>query len=165
MSLLRVDDLRIAFGDRVVVDGVSFSLDAGQTLALVGESGSGKSLTALAVPCLLPDGAACTGRVTLDGHDMLTASPSHLRQLRGGIVGMVFQEPMTSLNPLHRIGSQVIEAIRLHQKLGRSAARRRAVSVLQECGFSNAASRISAFPHQLSGGQRQRVMIAIAMQL
>ncbi len=160
MSLLTVERLSVAFAGRRVVDGVSFTLDRGETLALVGESGSGKSLTALSVLGLLPPGAAVSGRIVLDGVDMATAPEAALRRARGGVAGVVFQELMTSLNPLHRIGRQVAEALRLH---GRRATRERVVALLAECGFPDAAERLDAFPHQLSGGQRQRVMIATAL--
>ena len=146
------------------MDGVSFALNAGETLALVGESGSGKSLTALSILQLLPPGAACSGTVTLDGQPMLGAPPTVLQQARGGTAGIVFQEPMTSLNPLHRIGRQVGEAMALHAKSPRARPARGAVaSLLAEVGFPDAGRRLDAFPHQLSGGQRQRVMIAMAL--
>ena len=158
--ILQVANLSVAFGPRRVVDGVSFDLAAGETLALVGESGSGKSLTALSLLQLLPPGAACTGTVTLDGQPILTANPATLRQARGGTAGIVFQEPMTSLNPLHRIGRQVGEAMALH---GARPARGAVAALLAEVGFPDATDRLDAFPHQLSGGQRQRVMIAMAL--
>jgi microcin C transport system ATP-binding protein len=143
---------------------VSFTLDRGETLALVGESGSGKSLTALSVLQLLPAGGTNpTGRVVLDGQAMIGAPEHALRRARGGVAGIVFQEPMTSLNPLHRVGRQVAEAIRLHRSLPQAAVRARAIAVLEQAGFPDAASRLGAFPHQLSGGQRQRVMIAMAL--
>ncbi|MBU6498126.1 MAG: dipeptide ABC transporter ATP-binding protein [Rhodospirillales bacterium] len=163
MSLLAVADLSVAFGAQRVVDGVSFTLERGETLALVGESGSGKSMTALSVLQLLPPGAVCAGRVTLDGQEVLGAGPRALRRLRGGVAGMVFQEPMTSLNPLGRIGGQVIEAIQLHRRCPPAEARAQAIALLAEVGFADAEGRFEAFPHQLSGGQRQRVMIAIAL--
>ena len=163
MSLVTVDNLTVAFGSRVVVDRVSFTLDRGETLALVGESGSGKSLTALSLLQLLPPGAICTGRVVVDGQSMIGGSDDLLRRLRGGVAGMVFQEPMTSLNPLKQIGKQIAEAVRLHQRLTRNAVRLRVVKLLNEVGFPDAALRLEAFPHQLSGGQRQRVMIAMAL--
>ncbi len=158
--MLRVEHLSVAFGTRRVVDDVGFTLDRGETLALVGESGSGKSLTALSLLDLLPSGAARTGRVLLDGADMLEASPDVLRRVRGGTAGIVFQEPMTSLNPLHRIYRQVAEAMALH---GRSPARAAVAALLDRVGFPDAEARLEAFPHQLSGGQRQRVMIAMAL--
>jgi len=156
--VLEIEDLSIAFGDRLVVDRVSLRVDAGQTLALVGESGSGKSLTALSILQLLPPGARCTGTIALDGRAL--AAPKALAQARGGTAGFVFQEPMTSLNPLHRIGRQVAEAMRLH---GQRPDRRAITALLSRVGFPDAAQRLDAFPHQLSGGQRQRVMIAMAL--
>ena len=158
--MLVVDALSVAFGPRRVVDNVSFQVEPGETLALVGESGSGKSLTALSILQLLPQGAACTGAVRLDGQDMLRAGPRTLQQTRGGTAGIVFQEPMTSLNPLQRIGRQVAEAIALH---GRRPSRADVAGLLARVGFADATSRLEAFPHQLSGGQRQRVMIAMAL--
>ena len=163
MSLVEVEDLHIGFGDKTVVEGVSFRLDRGETLALVGESGSGKSLTALALLQLQPPGAAVSGRVTLDGLDILTADAARLQSSRGGVAGMIFQEPMTSLNPLMRIGRQVCEAMELHRTLTAAVAQEQAVALLREVGFADAADRLDAFPHQLSGGQRQRVMIAMAL--
>ncbi len=160
MSLLAIEDLTIRFGERAVVDTVSFTVDPGETVALVGESGSGKSLTALAVMRLLPPGAIPAGRILLGGTDMTTAGPEALRSIRGRRAGMVFQEPMTSLNPLHRIGRQVAEAMQLH---GRAAPREAVVALLDSVGFRDAATRLDALPHQLSGGQRQRVMIAMAL--
>jgi microcin C transport system ATP-binding protein len=165
MSLIEVENLTVAFGERRVVENVSFTLDRGETLALVGESGSGKSLTALSLLRLLPPGAVATGHIRIDGRDVLGMAERELRKLRGGKAGMIFQEPMTSLNPLHRIGRQVAEAVTLHTKatLPRDALRRRAMTLLEQAGFPDAAHRLDAFPHQLSGGQRQRVMIAIAL--
>ena len=128
MSLLAVDHFSVRFGARAVVDAVSFTVDRGETVALVGESGSGKSLTALSVLRLLPPGAVTSGRILLDGTDVASASPRQLRDIRGRTAGMVFQEPMTSLNPLHRIGDQISESLRIHRGLGRAAARTRAVS-------------------------------------
>jgi microcin C transport system ATP-binding protein len=164
MSLVSARDLSVSFGARRVVDNVSFSLDRGETLALVGESGSGKSLTALSLLQLLPAGGRnSSGSVRLDGEEMIGASPAVLHRARGDVAGIVFQEPMTSLNPLHRIGRQVAEAITLHRDLPRGALRERVIGVLNEAGFRDAEHRLDAFPHQLSGGQRQRVMIAMAL--
>jgi microcin C transport system ATP-binding protein len=160
MTILDVADLSVRFGDKAVVDHVSFTVARGETVALVGESGSGKSLTALSVLRLLPPGAVPSGQVVLDGTDMTTASADTLRSMRGATAGMVFQEPMTSLNPLHRIGRQVGEAMALH---GRKPTRAAIVALLDSCGFPDAAKRLDALPHQLSGGQRQRVMIAMAL--
>jgi len=158
--MLEVDGVSVAFGPRRVVDDVSFTLAQGETLALVGESGSGKSLTALSILQLLPAGAACTGQVILDGKPMVGAPPTVLQAVRGDTAGIVFQEPMTSLNPLHTIGRQVAEALALH---GRKPARGAVADLLRRVGFPGAEDRLNAFPHQLSGGQRQRVMIAMAL--
>jgi microcin C transport system ATP-binding protein len=164
MSLVAVSNLSVAFGARRVVDGVSFTLDRGETLALVGESGSGKSLTALSLLQLLPQGGTNpTGHVTLNGQSMIGASSATLHRARGEVAGIVFQEPMTSLNPLHRVGRQVAEAITLHQRIGGEKLRARVIETLNQAGFADAEHRLEAFPHQLSGGQRQRVMIAIAL--
>ncbi len=164
MSLVEVRDLSVAFGTKRVVDGVSFNLDRGETLALVGESGSGKSLTALSLLQLLPAGGTNpTGRVTVDGQEVIGANPTTLHRVRGDLAGIVFQEPMTSLNPLHRIGLQISEAITLHHRLPADEVRARVIKALTQAGFADAESRLEAFPHQLSGGQRQRVMIAMAL--
>ncbi|MDA8247666.1 MAG: dipeptide ABC transporter ATP-binding protein, partial [Rhodospirillales bacterium] len=163
MSLLTVENLSVGFGARRAVDDVSFTLDCGETLALVGESGSGKSTSALSVLQLLPPGGVATGRIVLDGQSVIGASAGDLRRLRGGVAGMIFQEPMTSLNPLTRIGKQVAEAVRLHTPMEYGALCRRVVELLCQAGFADAEHRLSAFPHQLSGGQRQRVMIAMAL--
>ena len=162
--LLRVSHLDVAFGPVKVVRDLSFELHRGETLAIVGESGSGKSLTALSLLQLLPPGGSNPqGSITLDGKEMIGAPTATLRHARGGIAGMIFQEPMTSLNPLHRVGKQVGEAVVLHQGLRGAALRARVISLLQSAGFANAEERLDAFPHQLSGGQRQRVMIAMAL--
>ena len=162
--LLEVENLSVAFGGRRVVQGVSFTVQPGETVALVGESGSGKSVTALSVLRLLPSGGANPeGRIVLDGCEVLGADEATLRRLRGGTAGMVFQEPMTSLNPLHTIARQVGEAIALHQALDGAALRRRVLDLLRKVGLPNAEERLNAYPHQLSGGQRQRVMIAAAL--
>ncbi len=163
MSVLDVEGLNVAFGARRVVEGATFGLDRGETLALVGESGSGKSSVALALLGLLPPGGEAGGRITMDRVDVLRATPPQLQRLRGGVAGMIFQEPMTSLNPVHRIGRQIAEAITLHQPLAGSALRARVTKVLAQAGFADAAGRLAAHPHQLSGGQRQRVMIAMAL--
>jgi microcin C transport system ATP-binding protein len=162
--LLIVEDLRVAFNGRQVVHGVSFQVNPGETVALVGESGSGKSVTALSALRLLPAaGANPSGSIMLDGTEVLTADEASLHRLRGSVAGMVFQEPMTSLNPLHHIGRQVGEAITLHRPLAGEALRARVLDLLHQAGLGNAADRMGAYPHQLSGGQRQRVMIAGAL--
>ncbi len=164
MSLVEVKDLSVTFGARRVVDGVSFTLDRGETLALVGESGSGKSVTALSLLQLLPSGGSNpTGSILLDDQQMIGADPDTLHRARGDVAGIVFQEPMTSLNPLHRIGRQIAEAITLHRRISANQLRTRVIEALHQAGFADAESRLEAFPHQLSGGQRQRVMIAMAL--
>ena len=164
MSLLEVQNLSVAFRGKHVVRGVSFHVDTGEVVALVGESGSGKSVTALSILQLLTNtGSNPEGRILLDGVDVLKASPGELQRLRGGTAGMVFQEPMTSLNPLHSIGRQVSEAITLHRPLRGEALRKEVIATLVRAGLPNAEERLSAYPHQLSGGQRQRVMIGAAL--
>jgi len=163
-SLLTIDDLSVAFGVNRVVDGVSFTLGRGETLALVGESGSGKTLTALSVLQLLPPGADCTGRVMLDGTAVIGAPPARLRDLRGGVAGMIFQEPMTSLNPVFTAGDQITEAMRAHDRTASAGAlRSRAIAALQRVRIPAPERRFDEYPHQMSGGMRQRVMIAMAL--
>ncbi len=167
--LLSVRDLSVAFRaggtDSLAVDRVSFDVARGETLALVGESGSGKSVTALSVLKLLPYPAAHhpSGEILFKGRDLMRASEDDLRRVRGDDVTMVFQEPMTSLNPLHPIERQIGEILALHKGLTGRAARERTLELLDLVGIRNAASRLDAYPHQLSGGQRQRVMIAMAL--
>jgi microcin C transport system ATP-binding protein len=164
MSLVEVKNLSVAFGAKRVVEGVSFTLDRGETLALVGESGSGKSVTALSMLQLLPHGCTNpTGSILLNGQQMIGADRGALHRARGELAGIVFQEPMTSLNPLHRIGRQVAEAISLHRPVPAGKLRKRVIEVLNQAGFADVEHRLEAFPHQLSGGQRQRVMIAMAL--
>jgi microcin C transport system ATP-binding protein len=163
-SLVEVANLSVAFGAKHVVDGVSFTLDRGETLALVGESGSGKSVTALSLLQLLPSGGSNpTGSIHLDDQQMIGADADTLHRARGDVAGIVFQEPMTSLNPLHRVGRQVAEAITLHRRVSADQLRARVIESLNQAGFADAEHRLEAFPHQLSGGQRQRVMIAMAL--
>jgi peptide/nickel transport system ATP-binding protein len=145
------------------VDGVGFSVAAGRTLAVVGESGCGKSVTALAIMGLLPAGASVGGAIRLDGEELLALSPEARRAKRGGEMAMIFQEPMTSLNPAFTAGEQVAEALRLHQKLAPALAFERAVEMLARVRIPDAARRARQYPHQLSGGMRQRVMIAMAL--
>ncbi|WP_456306713.1 ABC transporter ATP-binding protein [Paracraurococcus ruber] len=162
--MLEVEDLSVAFGGRRVVQGVGFRVMPGETVALVGESGSGKSVTALSCLRLLPGaGHNPAGRIRLDGVEVLDATDAELRRLRGGVAGMVFQEPMTSLNPLHTIIRQVGEALTLHRPMPAGALRDRVLHLLHRAGLPNAEARLNAYPHQLSGGQRQRVMIAAAL--
>ncbi|MDR4308577.1 ABC transporter ATP-binding protein [Chelatococcus sambhunathii] len=167
--LLSVRDLSVAFqvegGTSLAVDRVSFELARGETLALVGESGSGKSVTALAVVRLLPYPAAShpSGEILFDGKDLLKASDRELRKVRGGDISMVFQEPMTSLNPLHTIERQVGEILSVHRGWSAQKCRARTIELLTQVGIPEPESRLGSFPHQLSGGQRQRVMIAMAL--
>ena len=160
--LLQVQDLHVAFGGKPVVQGVSFALHAGEKLALVGESGSGKSVTALSLLRLL-DGAQIGGSALLDGRDLLTLSEHALRSVRGSDVAMIFQEPMTALNPLMRIGQQIAEVLQLKQGLAVKAAWAQAIELLAATGIAQPAQRAQAWPHQLSGGQRQRAMLAMAL--
>jgi microcin C transport system ATP-binding protein len=163
-SLLDIRNLSIGFaqGDVKAVDDVSLSLQRGRTLALVGESGSGKSLTALSILKLLPVGATVSGQVLFKGEDLLACPNSHLRAIRGNAITMVFQEPMTSLNPLHTVEHQIGEILELHGKAN-GKLRPQIIALLEEAGIRDPASRLNAYPHQLSGGQRQRVMIAMAL--
>ncbi|MEM0921930.1 MAG: ABC transporter ATP-binding protein [Pseudomonadota bacterium] len=167
MSLLRIQDLTIAFpgkeGPVAAVKSVSLEIAEGETLALVGESGSGKSLTALSTVQLLPGAAQASGSITYAGREMMGADAKTLREVRGNDISFIFQEPMTSLNPLHTIEKQIAESLRLHQGIGRGAARPRILDLLAKVGIRDAENRLGAFPHQLSGGQRQRVMIAMAL--
>jgi peptide/nickel transport system ATP-binding protein len=164
MSLVEVKDLSVAFGSKRVVNGVSFSLDRGETLALVGESGSGKSMTALSLLQLLPSGGSNpTGSILLDNQQIIGADADTLHRARGDVAGIVFQEPMTSLNPVFTVGHQIAETLRLHQRLGRRALAERAVEMLSLVGIAEPRRRAGEYPHQLSGGMRQRVMIAIAL--
>ena len=147
-----------------VLDNVSFTLRAGERISFVGESGCGKSMTALAVMGLLPAmGQVCGGAIRFKGEDLTTVGEARMRQIRGNEISMIFQEPMTSLNPLFTIGRQIAEVLQLHRGLDRAAARARAVELLEAVRIPNAAARVNDYPHQLSGGQRQRVMIAIAL--
>ena len=167
--LLEVKDLSVNFGtgDKAVraVRGVSFDIKRGETVALVGESGSGKSVTALSVLQLLPYPAAShpTGSIRFQGKELVGASTRELLSVRGNRISMIFQEPMTSLNPLHTIERQVNEVLILHKGLSREVARKRTLELLEQVGIPDAANRLDAYPHQLSGGQRQRVMIAMAL--
>ena len=167
--LLSVRDLSVAFqvegGTSLAVDRVSFDLAKGETLALVGESGSGKSVTALSVVRLLPYPAAShpSGEILFDGQDLLKASEKALRKVRGADISMVFQEPMTSLNPLHTIERQIGEILKVHRGWSNEKCRARTLELLAQVGIPEPESRLASFPHQLSGGQRQRVMIAMAL--
>ena len=165
--LLEVRDLRVGLqttrGPADALRGVSFSLRRGDTLGLIGESGCGKSMTALALLGLLPPGARVGGSIRFAGQELVGMAESALGQLRGNRIGMVFQEPMTALNPLHTVGAQVAEPLRVHQGLTRVAARAQALRLLERVRLPQAAQRLDAYPHQLSGGQRQRVGLAMAL--
>jgi len=168
MPALSVEGLSVQFGVfgavAHVVTSVTFDVRAGETIAIVGESGSGKTMTALAVMGLLPDGARVSGQVNVAGKRLTGVADAVYREVRGRDVAMVFQEPMTALNPVMRVGAQVAEAIRVHRKgVSRRAAWQEAVALLDEVGVSPARQRARAFPHELSGGQRQRVLIAMAL--
>ena len=162
-QLLEVSDFSVRFGSAEPVKGVSFSANPGEMLAIVGESGSGKSLTALGLMGLLPRQARVGGQILFGGRDLVGLSERELRRVRGRDIAMIFQEPMTSLNPVLTIGDQIIEVLRIHENLTRRQARERAVALLDLVSISEAARRIDEYPHQLSGGMRQRVMIAIAV--
>jgi len=156
-------ELDTARGPARAVRDLSFSLAAGETLGIVGESGCGKSMTALALLGLLPDGARVSGSIRFDGRELVGLPEDELCALRGDRMAMIFQEPMTALNPLHGIGQQVAEPLRLHRGMDGRAARSEAARLLDRVGIPGAARRLDAYPHQLSGGQRQRVMIAMAL--
>ena len=167
--VLDIRDLTVELTTRAgvapVIDGLSLTLGEGETLAVVGESGCGKSMTALAVMGLLPAGVGrvASGSIVLEGEDLTRASQARLREVRGNAVSMIFQEPMTSLNPVWTVGEQIAEVLRRHEGLGRAQARARAVELLDAVRIPNPGGRVDDYPHQMSGGQRQRVMIAIAL--
>lgn len=164
-ALLEVTDLHVAFGRsrREVLHGVSFTLDTGQRLGLIGESGSGKTVTALAVMGLLPENAYVSGSIRLGGRELVGLGDRELAPLRGDLLSMVFQEPMTALDPTMPVGRQVAEALLLHQNLRHGSARPRVVEILAEVGLEDPERVADAFPHALSGGQRQRVVLAMAL--
>ncbi|MBD8141040.1 ABC transporter ATP-binding protein [Frigoribacterium sp. CFBP 13605] len=162
MSLV-IDDLTVTVGGRRVVDGLSLDVPDGARVGLIGESGSGKSMTTLAVLGLLPDGARATGSIRLDGRELLGASERNLAGLRGRVVGTVFQDPRTALDPVVTVGRQIVEPLRLHGRVGRRDARSRAVAAAAEVGLPDPETVVDLYPHQLSGGQRQRVGIAMAL--
>ncbi len=163
-NLLELHELGIAFGTRTVVHNVSFHLQAGETLALVGESGSGKSVTALSILKLLPTSARHPkGSIRFHGEELLTAPETRLRQLRGNRISMIFQEPLTALNPLHTVERQIAEMLTIHQGIPHHAARAQVLELLDQVGLAQSEAVLTALPHELSGGQRQRVMIAMAL--
>lgn len=167
--LLDVRDLQVEFATRKgvarVLEAVHFTVQRGQTLGIVGESGCGKSMTALAMMRLIPTppGRITAGSVMLGGRDILAIPESEMRDIRGNRMSMIFQEPMTSLNPVFTVGNQIAETVKLHQKLSRKAAHQRAIEMLEAVGIPVPAQRVNEYPHQFSGGMRQRVMIAMAL--
>ncbi len=165
MSLLEIEGLDLDIHGTPILRGVSFTVEPGQIVGVIGESGSGKSMTAFAVMQLLPEGAMCRGRVLLNGHDMLGLGERALCRLRGNEVGMVFQEPMTALNPIKPIGVQVAETILIHEDVSKREAMKRAREALNRCELPEDKFPMSRYPHELSGGQRQRVVIAMAIAL
>ena len=165
MSLLEIENLQLSIGDTPILKDIDLTIEAGEVMGLVGESGSGKSMTALTVMQLLPHAAKASGRVTFDGIDILAAPEDAMNRLRGDDIGMVFQEPMTALNPVKTIGEQVAEGIRWHTGANRTDAEARARAILDRVGLPEKQFPLTRFPHELSGGQRQRVVIAIACAL
>ncbi len=167
MTLLEVNGLNVALqtqrGRADAVRNVHFDLRRGETLGLIGESGCGKSITAMALLGLLPESATVSGSIRFDGQELVGRDDAALRRLRGNRIGMIFQEPMTALNPLHTIGHQVAEPLRLHRRASRDAALKEAIALLERVGITDAAARVHAYPHQFSGGQRQRITIAMAL--
>jgi oligopeptide/dipeptide ABC transporter ATP-binding protein len=169
VPVLSVRDLRVVFdtdgGSFPAVDGVSFDVMPGEVLGIVGESGSGKSVTALSVLRLIPDppGRITGGRILFEGEDLLARPLADLRRIRGGRISMIFQEPMTSLNPVFSVAEQLVETIRVHDPMSRRAARARAIDLLAKVGIPDPHRRVDDYPHQMSGGMRQRVMIAMAL--
>ncbi len=163
-ALLDISKLTVAFGAKKVVDEISFTIAPGETLGLVGESGSGKSATSLALLGLLPPTAQVGGTATFSGRSLIDRSPKEMRQLRGSSIAMIFQEPMTALNPVMRVGRQIAEALLAHHPgLPRQTVRERVLAAMHEVGLPAPESRINDYPHQFSGGQRQRILIAMAL--
>ena len=165
MSLLEINNLTLSIGNHSILKGVSLSVEAGEIVAVTGESGSGKSMTAFSVMQLLPERTTTTGQILLEGTDLLAQSEAQMCTLRGQSIGMVFQEPMTALNPVKTIGDQVMETILIHNAMTRPEAEARAAEMLDRVGLPADRFPLSRFPHELSGGQRQRVVIAMAIAL
>ncbi|MEH6403979.1 MAG: ABC transporter ATP-binding protein [Sneathiella sp.] len=167
MALLEVENLNVdlatAMGPARAVRNLNLTLEKGQSIGIVGESGCGKSMTALALMGLLPENAITTGEIRLSNENLLKKSERELCTIRGNRMAMIFQEPMTSLNPVHTVGRQIMEPLRLHRGLSKADAKKKALQLMDRVGIPNPEQRIANFPHQLSGGQRQRVMIAIAL--
>ncbi len=167
-AVLEVSDLRTYFhteeGVVRAVDDLTFRLEQGRTLGIVGESGSGKSVTSLSIMRLLSSNASIeTGRISFLGQDLVRLPEREMQSIRGRDISMIFQEPMTSLNPVFTVGAQIMEAIVLHQRVSNAEARKRTIDLLREVGIKNPEQRVDAYPHQMSGGQKQRVMIAMAL--
>jgi ABC-type dipeptide/oligopeptide/nickel transport system ATPase component len=169
MALLKVEDLVVSFrtdaGYVRAVDGASFEVDEGATVGIVGESGCGKSVASLSIMRLIPSppGRVESGKVTFKGRELLGLPDREMRKVRGNEISMIFQEPMTSLNPVYTVGTQIVEAIRLHQDKNRREARTHAIDMMRMVGIASPETNVDAYPHQLSGGMRQRVMIAMAL--
>jgi peptide/nickel transport system ATP-binding protein len=167
MTLLAVSNLNVQLqttrGQATAVREVSFALQRGQTLGLIGESGCGKSITALALMGLLPENAVTQGSIQFDGQELVGIDDTRMSRLRGNRIGMIFQEPMTALNPVHTIGHQIAEPLRLHKGLNKAQAKAQVIELMARVGIPNPAERVDAYPHQFSGGQRQRVTIAMAL--
>jgi peptide/nickel transport system ATP-binding protein len=167
--LIEVKDLRVRLntsrGPADAVRGVSFSLARGETLGLIGESGCGKSVTAMALMGLLPDSAVVSGSIRLEGQELIGIAEADYCKLRGNRISMIFQEPMTALNPMHSVGRQVAEPLRRHRGFSSAQAYREAIALLDRVGLPDAAKRVDAYPHQFSGGQRQRITIADGARL
>jgi peptide/nickel transport system ATP-binding protein len=163
MTLLSVRDLRVSVGGFEAVSGISFDIPNGGRVGLVGESGAGKSLTAMAIAGLLPEGAEASGEILFNGEDLLAKSESQFAKYRGSRIAMVFQDPMTALNPLMRVGNQVAESLVRHKGMSKGKAQSLAVEMLERVGLPDPAAKARAYPHELSGGQRQRVMISAAI--
>ncbi|WP_103174630.1 ABC transporter ATP-binding protein [Paracoccus sp. SY] len=163
MSFVSIRDLRVAFDGVQVLHGIDLDIGRGEAVGLVGESGCGKSVTWLAALGLLPGKARVSGSVRIDGQELIGASASGIEAIRGNRIAMIFQDPSSSLNPVHRVGRQIAESLRLHRALGKAAARLEAIRLLDMVGIPSAATRIDLYPHEFSGGQCQRVMIAMAL--
>jgi ABC-type dipeptide/oligopeptide/nickel transport system ATPase component len=163
MSVLEVRDLVVTFGTKRVVDGVSFDLEAGSRLGIIGESGSGKTLTTLAIMGLLPDTATVSGSIQFEGDELLSRNDAHMSSLRGNRMGMVFQEPLTSLNPLMRVGKQIAMPLKIHRNMAIKDGLKVALQLCETVGLPDPDRIIRSYPHQLSGGQRQRIGLAIAL--
>jgi len=169
LDLLSINDLRTYFYSDLglirAVDGISFSMGFGETIGIVGESGCGKSVTARSIMRLIPQppGKIESGEIYFEGENLLELSPAEMRKIRGNKISMIFQDPMTSLNPVFKIGKQISEAIKLHQRVSQKEAAEKSIEMLQKVGIPSPAKRVADYPHQLSGGMRQRVMIAMAL--